>query len=171
MSLLCFICLEIELSQCWQLFKYLRQRPASSVVTEINIKNFQCDMTQLIGFPGGSQWSLLVVKALPANAGDLKRCKFNPWVRKILWRRAWQPTPIFLPGESHGQRSLVGFSPWGHKKSDMTEATQKAHTTQFMHLFLHCFSQLTNFLFVFPGKKLFSGLESLLKSSRNAHRS
>jgi len=40
-----------------------------------------------------------------------KRCKFNPWVRKIPWRRKWQPTPIFLPGESHGQRSLVGFSP------------------------------------------------------------
>ena len=40
------------------------------------------------------------------------------------WRRAWQPTPVFLPGESHGQRSLVrGYSPWGHKESDMTEAT------------------------------------------------
>ena len=38
------------------------------------------------------------------------------------WRRAWQPTPVFLPGESQGQRSLVGYSPWGHKKSDMTKA-------------------------------------------------
>ena len=37
------------------------------------------------------------------------------------WRRARQPTPVFLPGESHGQRSLVGYSPWGHKESDMTE--------------------------------------------------
>ena len=47
----------------------------------------------------------------------------NPWVGKIPWRRAWQPTPVFLPGESHGQRSLVGYSPWGHKESDTTEVT------------------------------------------------
>ena len=40
---------------------------------------------------------------------------------KIPWRRAWQPTPVFLPGEFHGQRSLAGYSPWGHKESDMTE--------------------------------------------------
>ena len=39
------------------------------------------------------------------------------------WRRAWQPTPVFLPGESHEQRNLVGYSPWGRKESDMTEAT------------------------------------------------
>ena len=44
-----------------------------------------------------------------------KRCSFNPWVRKIPWSRKWQSTPVFLPGESHGQRSLVGYSPWGHK--------------------------------------------------------
>ena len=49
--------------------------------------------------------------------------KFDPWVEKIHWRRKWQPTPVFLPGESHGQRSLAGYSPWGHKKSDTTEAT------------------------------------------------
>ena len=42
-------------------------------------------------------------------------------VRKIPWRREWQPTPVFLPGESHGQRSLVGYSPWGRKESDTTE--------------------------------------------------
>ena len=48
---------------------------------------------------------------------------FDHWVRKIPWRRKWQPTPVFLPRESHGQRSLVGYSPWGCKESDMTEAT------------------------------------------------
>ena len=47
-----------------------------------------------------------------------KRCGFHPWVRKIRWRRAWQPTPVFLPGESHGQRSLVGYTPRGRKESD-----------------------------------------------------
>ena len=52
----------------------------------------------------------LVVKNLPANAGD-RRLRFNPWVRKIPWRREWQFTPVFLPGESYGQSSLVGYSP------------------------------------------------------------
>ena len=50
-----------------------------------------------------------------------RRPGFNPWVRKIPWRRKWQPTPVFLPGESHGRRSLVGYSPWGHKESDTTD--------------------------------------------------
>jgi len=40
-----------------------------------------------------------------------KRCGFNPWIGKILWRRARQPTPVFLPGESHGQRNVAGYSP------------------------------------------------------------
>ena len=63
----------------------------------------------------------LAVKNPPANAGDIR--DVNPWVRKITWRKAWQPTLVFLPGESHGQRSLAGYSPWGCKKSDMTEVT------------------------------------------------
>ena len=50
-----------------------------------------------------------------------RRRGFNPWVRKIPWRRKWQPTSVFLPGKSHGQRSLVGYSPWGCKESDITE--------------------------------------------------
>ena len=62
----------------------------------------------------------LEVKNPPANAGDL-RCRFDPWVRKMPWRRPWQPTPVFLPGESLGQRTLVGYGPQGHKESDTTE--------------------------------------------------
>ena len=62
-----------------------------------------------------------MVKNPPANAGDLKRRGFDHWVRKISCRRAWQHTPVFLPRESRGQRSLVGYSPWGHKESDRTE--------------------------------------------------
>ena len=50
-----------------------------------------------------------------------RRHGFDPWVGKIPWRRKWQPTPIFLPGESHGQRSLAGYSPWDYKESDTTE--------------------------------------------------
>ena len=49
------------------------------------------------------------------------RCGFDPWVGKIPWRRKWQPSPVFLPGESHGQRSLAGHGPWGRKGSDTTE--------------------------------------------------
>ena len=47
----------------------------------------------------------------------MKRHGFKFWVRKVPWRRAWQPTPVFLPGESHGQRKLAGYSPWGRKES------------------------------------------------------
>ena len=50
-----------------------------------------------------------------------KRRGLDPWVRKIPWREKWQPTPVFLPRESHGERSLVGCGPWGHKESDTTE--------------------------------------------------
>ena len=50
-----------------------------------------------------------------------KRCGFDPWVGKIPWRRAWQPTPVFLPAEFHGQWSSAGYSQWGHKESDTTE--------------------------------------------------
>jgi len=50
-----------------------------------------------------------------------RRPRFNPWVRKIPWRREKLPTPVFLPGEFHGQRSLAGYSQWGGKESDMTE--------------------------------------------------
>ena len=49
------------------------------------------------------------------------RLGFDPWVGKIPWRRKWQPTPVFLRGESHGWRSLVGYSPWGCKESNTTE--------------------------------------------------
>ena len=50
-----------------------------------------------------------------------KWCGFNPWIGKIPWRREWLPTPVFLLGKSHGQRSLMGYSPWGCKELDMTE--------------------------------------------------
>ena len=58
-----------------------------------------------------------MVKNLPA----LQETGFDPWVGKMPWRREWLPTPVFLPGEFHRQRSLVGYSPWGLKESDRTE--------------------------------------------------
>ena len=58
------------------------------------------------------QWRIFLQRRKP---------RFNPWVGKILWRKEWQPTLVFLPGEFRGQRSLVGYSPWGHRESDMTQ--------------------------------------------------
>ena len=65
------------------------------------------------GFPGGSDSKSVCLQ--------YRRPGFDPWVGKIPWRRKWQPTPVFLPGEAHGQRSLVGYSPQGRKDSDTTE--------------------------------------------------
>ena len=59
-----------------------------------------------------------MVKNLPANAGDVG---LIPGSGKFPWRRKWQPTPVFLPGEFHGQRSLARYNPWGRKESDMTK--------------------------------------------------
>ena len=61
-----------------------------------------------------------MVKNPPADAGDMRH-GFDPWVGKIPWSQAWQSTPVFLPGESPGQKSLVGHSPWGHNEVDTTE--------------------------------------------------
>ena len=70
-------------------------------------------MYAILDFPVGT-----AAKKLPANEGDTK---FDPWVRKISWKRKWKPTPTFLPGKSHEQRSLAGYSPWSCKESDLTE--------------------------------------------------
>ena len=70
------------------------------------------------GFPGGASDK--------EPACQWRRCKrrgFDPWVGKKPWRRAWHPTPVFLPGESHGQKSLAGYSPWGCQELDTIEAT------------------------------------------------
>ena len=92
-----------------------------------------CSYTSLLtmhqkqaSFSGGSD-----VKNLPAFC---RRFGFDPLVRKIHWRREWQPTPVFLPGEFHGQRSLVGCSLRGCKESDMTERLTLSGTGK------HCYS-------------------------------
>ena len=64
-----------------------------------------------------------MVKNPPADAGDVRDLGSIPGSGRFPWRRKWLPTPVFLPGESHEQRNPVGYSPWGHKESDMTEAT------------------------------------------------
>ena len=65
-----------------------------------------CVYIYIYGFPGGTS-----SKEPACQCKRLRKCGFDPWIRKIPWRRAWHPTPVFLPGESHGQRSLAGYSP------------------------------------------------------------
>ena len=92
-------------------------------VTLTSCESRESRPTVKLSFPFGiwASQMLLVVKNLPANAGDTKRHRFNPWVGNIPWRRKWQPTPVFLLGKFHGQRSLASCSPWGRKESDTTE--------------------------------------------------
>ena len=75
-------------------------------------------LSYFLGFPGGAN-----VKEPACQCRRQKRHRFNRWVRKVPWRRAWPPAPVFLPGKSHGQRSLMGCSPEGPTESDATEAT------------------------------------------------
>jgi len=62
----------------------------------------------------------------------MRETRVNPWVGKIPWRRKWQPTPVFLPGKSHEQRSLVGYIPWGRRESNTTE---QLHFLSFFHIY------------------------------------
>ena len=77
-----------------------------------------------MGFPGGAS-----DKESTCQYRRYKRLGFDPWVRKIPWRSAWQPTPVFLPGDSHGQRSLAGRSPWGRRVGrEVTEHAPRKKT-------------------------------------------
>ena len=78
---------------------------------------------QVLGFPAGTSGQESI-----CYAGDPVRCGLDPWVKKVPCRRAWQPTPVYLPGESHGQKSLAGYRPWGLKELDMTEVADHART-------------------------------------------
>ena len=95
--------------------------PALGCLLKSSRPGEQLSNKQRKGFPGGASG-----KEPTCQWRRHKRCRVDPWVGKILWRRAWQPTPVFLPGESLGQRSLAGYSPLGRKGSDMIEATYHA---------------------------------------------
>ena len=75
------------------------------------------------GFPSGSMG-----KEFACNAGETEGTVLIPGLGRSPGRRAWQPTPVFLPGESHGQRSLAGYSPWGHKELNTTKVTEHVCT-------------------------------------------
>ena len=73
--------------------------------------------------PGASLVALMVKNLL-----QCRRIRFDPWVGKTPWRREWLPTPVFLPGEFHGQRSLEGYSPWGHKEPQLSNWHFASHS-------------------------------------------
>ena len=81
---------------------YLGNRYAVALVSLLS------EVVSIIGLP---RWF-----SGQGSASPCRRNRFDPWVREIPWRRQWQPTPVFLPGKSHGQRSLEGYSPWGHER-------------------------------------------------------
>ena len=87
-------------------------------VPDVSVGNVFLGRPASLGFPGSSDG-----KESACQCRSCLRQEINPWVRKIPWRRAWQPTPVFLPGESHAQRGLVGYTPWGCKELDTAGVT------------------------------------------------
>ena len=80
-------------------------------------------------------WCSLVAQTVKCLCLQCGRPGFDPWVRKILWRGKWQPTPVLLPGKSHGRRSMIGYSPWGRRESDKIEWLHfTLHGATLMHL-------------------------------------
>ena len=88
-------------------------------------------------FPGGASGNEATYQCM-----RFQRFRFDTWIRKIPWRRTWKSTPVFLLGESHGQRSLECYGSQGHKELNTTEAIQHAHGS-------YTFSFLRNFRTVF----------------------
>ena len=92
--------------------KKKRRRRRPSIIPHVTFAAFSIPYRAWWGFPGGSVGRVCL---------QCRISRFDSWVGKIPWRKERQPIPVFLPGESHGQRSLVGYSPCGRKESDTTE--------------------------------------------------
>ena len=100
-------------------------------------KLYLCSIDYKLGFSGGAS-----SKEPACQYRRCKRSRFDPWVGKIPWKKKWQPTLVFLSGESHGQRSLAGYSAWGCKESDTTEwLNTYAHSTSINCLIHHLINQ------------------------------
>ena len=119
--------------------------PSPLFIINVPLKPYYCMIIVIdIPIPDGRKWNrhrkefaiLMIFRIWPSRipfpVGSDSKCGrpgFYLWVGKISWRRAWQPTPVFLPREFQGQRSLEGCSPQGHKQSDMTERLSTAPIT------------------------------------------
>ena len=130
----CFSLLPPTHRECWDTFYMASQISTQALLGVIN--SFSC-----VGslFPSPNLQVYYPIKYLyrlpkwlngKVSSSKFRRCKrhgFNPRVWKIHWGRKWQPIPVFLPGKSHGPRSLVGYSPWGHKELDIFLVTEHAY--------------------------------------------
>ena len=97
-----------------------------------------------------------------------RRLGYNPCVGKIPWRRKRQPTPVFLPGKSHRQRGLAGYSPWSHKESDVTECT---HTHTHTHINTHIHSiYIYILLFISHEVSQVTEITTFVKNNNNKYR-
>ena len=120
----------ISLIPCGMVRAHCMDRSRGRKETISSLMRTLTDIWELV-WTGGARAShvVLVVKNMPANAEGMRDVgSINSWVGKIPWRRAWQPTPVFLPGEPHGQKSLVGYSPQGHKSPTRWKELSTAHT-------------------------------------------
>ena len=99
----------------------VRWQSSTSVPVKTEAKAACSGKGGFLGYKGEALWWSLVASLLSWLSGKESACQcrrhgFNPWIRKIPWKRKWQLTPVFLPGKSHGQRSLAGPSPSGHEE-------------------------------------------------------
>ena len=117
-SLWGWICWRRDGSQRWPAWRLWQQSPESFLAGKMGIEK------------------KLHVKN-PLTVQETKRCGCDPWVRKSPGRRAWQPTSVLLPGESHAQRSFTGYSWWGSKEPDTTKATEHAHMHTHVHVYAY----------------------------------
>ena len=108
----------------WKIFRFTFTSLTLVISTLFVFKQTKKKNRKNLKFYGLHGW--LSGKESACQCWKSRRCGFNLWVGKIHWRRAWQSTPVFLPGESHEQRSLMGYSPRGHKELDATEGTEHA---------------------------------------------
>ena len=121
-------CLSKEINPCWENFghwsiatSYFTANTITQTITYT--KGFFFFFWYLLPLPNPVKWyNYRDHSGLPGGTSgkettfQCKRHRFNPWVRKIQWRRKWQPNPVFLPGKSHGQRNPAGYSPWDRRR-------------------------------------------------------
>ena len=103
----------LHLAQLVKDLPAMRETWIQSLDWEDALEKGKATYSTILGLPLWLSWQRICLQC--------RTPEFDPWIGKMPWRREWLPTPVFLPGESHGQRTLAGCSPRGHKESDMTD--------------------------------------------------
>ena len=98
--------------------------------------HLQCHLSPSLRYQPSILHGLLSWLSGKESTFQCRRRRFDPWFRKISWRRKWQPTPVFLPGKYYSQKHLAGYSPWGHKRVRHDLATKQQHFLFITYLIL-----------------------------------